>query len=335
MLMEANRSKKNTIQQVAEAAGVSIATASRAINQPESVKESTRLKVISAARKLNYRSTPKASRNILVIISSLWNPFHTEMINGIEEAAKKRGYFVYINQSGMWTAQEKIDNLLDSTQFSGIIYTHASIPEEYLQALQVKYPVVFCSQVKHSAIDVPYVTVDDYGATVRAIKYLLSTSRRRIAFVNMTVSNNSKDSFQYRRQKAYIDTIEKAFGECDRNLICNISDEIDFDIAVPKLRSFIEKNRPDALFCVSDIYACAAIKAAATLGIEIPKDLAVMGFDNISLCLMMTPTISTVSQPIYQMGMQSCNLIIDMIEGRPIVDRHIILNTELVIREST
>ena len=104
MLMEANRSKKNTIQQVAEAAGVSIATASRAINQPESVKESTRLKVISAARKLNYRSTPKASRNILVIISSLWNPFHTEMINGIEEAAKKRGYFVYINQSGMWTA---------------------------------------------------------------------------------------------------------------------------------------------------------------------------------------------------------------------------------------
>ncbi len=333
--METYTQKKNTIQQVAKAAGVSIATASRAINQPESVKDETRQKVINAAKKLNYRISPKSGKNILVIVSSLWNPFHAEMIKGIDEEARKRDYFVYINQSNLWSQQEMLDNLLSSNQFSGIIYTHSVVQEEYLQALQIKYPIVFCSQVFHSKLDIPYVTVDDYEATVKALKYLISTSRKRIAFANMAVDGKNDDAFQLRRQKAYIDTMISIFGSYDPTLICNISDEINFDIAVPKLTSFIEKTQPDALFCVSDIFACAAIKAATSIGLKIPEDIAIMGFDNIDVSLMTTPCLSTVSQPIFQLGAQSCNLLLDLIENKPIVDKHIILNTELVIREST
>ncbi len=330
-----NTQRKNTIQQVANIAGVSIATASRAINQPESVKEDTRLKVISAAKKLNYRINPKASKNILVVVSSLWNPFHAEMIKGIDGAARKKDYFVYVNQSNLWSQQEMLDNLLETQQFSGIIYTHAAIQEEYLQALQVKYPIVFCSQVLHTKLDVPYVTVDDYSATVRAVSYLHSTGKKRIALANMTVNENSHETFTLRRQKAYIETMKNLTGGFDGSLICNISDEIEFDIAVPKLKSFLERHRPDAIFCVSDIFACAALKAATSLGIAVPEELAVMGFDNINLSLMTTPTLSTVSQPIFQMGVQSCNLLMDLIEGNPIVDKHIVLNTEMVVREST
>ena len=327
--------KKNTIQQLAEEAGVSIATASRAINNPESVKEETRQKVVAAAKKLKYRITSKSCRNILVIVSSLWNPFHSDLIKGISEEARKSDYVTYITQSNLWTQQEMLDTLLSSNQFSGIIYTHLGVQQEYLQTLQIKYPIVFCSQVFRSNLDIPYVTVNDYDATVKALKYLISTSRKRIAFANMATNDAMDDSFIFRRLNAYKDTMKSVFGAYDENLICSISDEINFEIAVPKLASFLEKTKPDALFCVSDIYACAALKAALSLGIKVPQELAIMGFDNLDISQMTTPCISTVSQPIYQMGAQGCRLLLDLIENKKILEKQIILNTELIIREST
>ena len=94
-------------------------------------------------------------------------------------------------------------------------------------------------------------------------------------------------------------------------------------------------DRPDALFCVSDVFAAAAVKAAKNIGLKIPRDLAIVGFDNIDVSTMVVPSITTVKQPSFQLGQQACEELINIIDHPNSISKKIILDTEIIIREST
>lgn len=323
-------SKNATIRQIADRANVSIATASRAINQPGAVKPETRSRVLRAMKDLGCQINRTDSKILLASFTDFVNPFYNQCISGMQAAATRRGYQLFLHQIENADSPSAYDFLLNNHIFQGFIFCHSVPSGEMLDNLRMKCPIVMCSQYNPSE-NIPYVVIDDYTSAKNAIRYLLSVGKKKLAFINSPLSF----SYSALREKGYRDALTEAGLPIREDWIAYISD-IDFDIAFSSAMALLEGPEiPDAIFCASDVFACAAVKAAHLRKLSVPSDVAVMGFDNVYLTTMTVPTISTVSQPTYQLGWQSCNLLIDQIEGVPTILPHIILETELIIREST
>ena len=323
-------SRNVTIHQIAMKANVSTATASRAINQPGSVKPETRNRVLQAMKELNYQVKQNSSKLLLATFPDFTNPFNGSCIKGMQGAARKRGYQLLLQQIEEPKNPRSYDFLMNSSMFRGIIFTHTLPDQETMDAIKMRYSVVMCSQYNVSD-DTPCVIIDEYAAAKSAISYLLSIGRTQIAMINAKLHH----SYAQLRERAYMDALEEAGVSARPGWIAHIA-SIDYEMAYSAAINMLSaSDRPDAVFCVSDVYASAAIKAAGQLGLSVPGDIAVMGFDNVSLCNMTVPAISTVNQPMHQLGWQSCNLLIDQLEGIPAVSRKIVLNTDIVVRSST
>lgn len=323
-------SQNITINQIAEKAGVSIATASRVINQPRTVKEETRNRVLLAMKELNCQIKRNTNKILLASFTDFVNPFYSQCIAGMQIAAKRRGYQLFLQQIENAENPSSYDDLINSKLFQGVIFCHNIPSGETFDSLRIKYPIVMCSQYNKDE-DIPYVVVDDYNSAKNAVNYLLSVGKKRIAFIN----SSKNYSYSPLREKGFRDALKASGNPVNDNWIIHLTD-IDFNVAFSVATTLLSScDKPDAIFCASDVYACAALKAAHTLHLSIPEDVAVMGFDNVNLTTMTVPTISTVSQPTYQLGYQSCNLLVDQIEGNPVPNQKIVLATEIVVRSST
>lgn len=323
-------SEKITIQQIAQKANVSTATASRALNNPGAVKEETRNRVLQAMKELNCQPKRSNSKLLLASFTDFINPFYSNCIKGMQDAAKRRCYQLFLQQIDNAGSPSSYEFLLNSRLFQGILFCHTLPNGEIIDNIRMKYPIVMCSQYNNNA-DIPYVAIDDYAAAKNAVNYLISTGRENIAFLNSSLAF----SYAVLREKGFRDTMTAAGLPIREEWIAHLPD-IDFDLAYSAAISLLSGSQaPDAIFCASDVFACAASKAAHMLSMAIPQDVAIMGFDNISMTTMTVPALSTVSQPTYQLGYQSCNLLIDLIEDVPILNSRVILGTEIIVRGST
>ena len=323
-------SKKVTIQQIAALANVSTATASRVLNQPLTVKQDTRERVFWAMRQLDYQPGQRHTPMILATFPTRVNPFYGPVIQGMQDAAKKRNYHLFLQQLEMFQDRQSYDFLLDNSIFHGIILTHPVPGMDTIEALLNKHPLVMCSQYTEHE-QVPYVAIDDYSASKHAVNYLISIGKKRIAMLNAPFDF----SYARFREKGFTDALKEAGLPVFPELILHV-DDVDYSLAFSSMTTLLsESQKPDAIFCVSDVFASAAIKAAEHVGLTVPQDIAVMGFDNVNLSSMTVPTISTVSQPMYQLGWQSCNLLMDQLNHIPIITRRVILSTDIIVRQST
>lgn len=325
-------SKNLTISQIAEKANVSIATASRVINQSGTVKPETRERVLRAMKDLNYqrKDGQSDSKFILTSFPDFDNPFNAEIISGIQAAARRRGYRLFLQQMENFRSPDAYRFLLNQQVFGGIIFAHLIPDQALLDSLCLQHPVVMCSE--HSDTDaVPFVAIDDFNAAHDAMEYLISIGKRRIALLNSSLDYN----YAVHRERGYRAALQNAGLPIQEHWIAHLLG-IDAEFAYSTAVSILSSDeRPDAFFCVSDMFASAVIKAARSLNLSIPQDVAILGFDNIYLTTMTVPSITTVSQPTYQIGYQSCNLLMDLMEGTPILNRRVILDTELIVRGST
>lgn len=323
-----------TIREISERAGVSIATVSRALNSTGPVSDTTMRKIRKAMEGLGYEA-PKIKRKsrskvILASLPDLINPFNSNMIKGITDAADKRGYRVVFYANENYTQPAGYDFLEEADFYDGLLLAHTLPEQQRLVQLSLKRPVIMCSE-HISDCAVPYVAIDDYAAACMAVNYLISTGRSRIACINTFLNNN----YALHRERGYRDSLDKAGLTVREEWILHLP-SVDFDSALGVMRSLLgNEERPDAIFCVSDVYAASVIKYAAMHGIRVPQDISVMGFDDIPQATMTSPAISTVRQPSYQMGQQACNLLIEQIENPSTIPHKIILNTDLIVREST
>lgn len=323
-------SQNITISQIAEKAGVSTATASRAINQPGTVKEGTRNRVHQAMKELNFQVKRSNNKILLASFTDFINPFYGDCISGMQAAAKRRGYQLFLQQIDNAKNPASYENLIHNTLLQGVIFCHQVPSGETLDKLRLRYPLVMCSQYNEDE-DVPYVVVDDFISAKNAVSYLISIGKKKIAFIN----SSTNFSYSVLREKGVREALISAGLPVHEEWIVHLAD-IDFSLALSAANTLLSReNKPDAIFCASDVFACAAVKAANALNLSIPADIAIMGFDNISLTTMTVPTISTVSQPAYQLGYQSCGLLIDQIEGNVILNTKIVLATEIIVRSST
>lgn len=330
-------SKNITISEIAKAADVSIATVSRVINKTGKVKPETRQKVMEVMTELNFKpktfsdNSYENSGSILVCLPNFQNPFNGDIIDGIQSVTLKRGYRAfYYEARDFQNVVSDYDRIMKKNNFCGIILVHNVASVELLEDLRLRYPVVMCSEHCQQS-NVSFVSIDDAKAAQNAVNYLISIGRKKIGFLNSTLNHN----YAKHRERGYRDALTVSGIAINPDWIAHISD-INFEMAVSIATSILSgTDRPDAFFCVSDVFAAAVIKAAKSLGLMVPKDIAIVGFDNIDLASMTVPPITTIKQPSFQIGQQSCELLINQIENPYVSTKHVVLNTELIVRDST
>lgn len=324
-----------TIRDVAERAGVSIATVSRVLNRSGPVKDSTRDKILLTVKELEEKTGPagRSRGNGKILLASfpeLTNPFYANIYKGISDTASMYDYRVVFYQFEKYASAEAYSFFTDSPFYKGLIVAHAVPDYTILEDISKKIPLVMCSEHSDASF-VPYVAIDDKAAAYNAVKYLIRTGRKKLGLINSSFRNN----YAVHRERAFRKCLGDHKLKANENWIVHLT-EINYNLSLTAASNILSQtDHPDAFFCVSDVYAAAVINAAKAHGLAVPEDISVVGFDNIDIASMTIPPITTVAQPTYQIGAQACKLLIDQIEYPSVPQRHIVLNTELILRGST
>ncbi|KGR74208.1 LacI family DNA-binding transcriptional regulator [Ureibacillus sinduriensis] len=320
-----------TISDVARLAEVSVATVSRYLNESGYVGAKSRQSIETAIKELNYvpsevaRSlSTKQSDIIGLIIPDIKNPFFPELARAVEDTAFEYGYTVILCNSDENPTKEKhYLQKLTKKYVAGIILT--TILEQESHWKDVKLPIVALDRPIDS--DVPTVTTNNQKGAKLATDFLIACGATNLLCISgpeAFVSSQSRvEGFQTASRKKNITThiIESAY---------------DFDIAEKIIYDYL-KNNPsvDGIFACSDASAIGALKAAHRLGIRVPEDMQIVGFDGIQVGNVVTPSLTTVAQNIYQLGQTAAKLLIKQIEGQKLTNESICIDPELIIRETT
>ena len=327
----------STIQDVARAAGVSVATVSRVLNNSGSVAKGTRDAVLEAIRRLNYRPNllgrnlrRTETRLVLVLLPTIANPFYSRIVKGMEDVAIKNGYNIMLCNTDSNAERERVYlELLKNKLADGVIFMAPELGGEELSALGRDFPVVQCCEYKEDA-RVHHVKIDNFEAAEKAANHLISLGHKRIGMI----SSDNKFLSTRQREQGFRAALEAAGIEYDGQLAANG----DYSFKSGRraaLNLLALKSRPMAIFAISDVMAIGVLRAAREKGLKVPDDLAVMGFDNINFSSMCNPLLTTISQPKYDLGCMAMKLLLRDIRGELDEPVEIVLENELIIREST
>ena len=327
-------SSKLSISVIAQKTGLSNATVSRVLNHPELVNPETAQLVLDTIEKLNYK--PRGHRKkeekkmILINVPEISNPFYSEVINGIIASAANHSLRTLINQANL-SESDSIDNfisLVKSIKAFGVILLSPLDSHHYSQIGSLT-PIVQCCE--YNSEDYSYVSIDDYQSAYNVMKHIYSQGKRKIAFVNGSLS------YKYARERQHgYEAFLQQFGlPVVERWSINLS-KMNYDMAYASICHMLSSaNPPDAIFASSDLIAAAAVKAAKLYHIKVPDDLVVVGFDNINISTICDPAITTISQPCFQLGYTAGEILYEHIVTPEKEQQHVILNTELIIRESS
>ena len=339
MMNHPKKKNKIRIADIATTAGVSNATVSRVLNGQNIVNAKTYEKVISAMNALGYHHSisintlsNKSTLNDLIILTlpSINNPFYNSVVRGVQSAAQRYGYYTLLYSTDLDGENlNRFISLIKDNNVAGVITLNNLTPAA-LAKISAATTVVQCCEFCEES-DCSYVSIDDYQATKTALQHFLDRGRRKIAFINGPM----RFKYARHRQRGYLDFIREHNLEFREDWIVQLSD-INFDIALASITQLLSKDdRPDAVFAVSDIFASAAIKVAKKIDLLVPQDLMIIGFDNVDISLMSEPPITTVNQPKMQLGYMACEVLVERISAPDAPGKHILLDTELIVRDST
>ncbi len=326
-----------TIKDVAREAGVSVATVSRVLNGSCNVSEDSTEKVNDAIRKLKYspnflgRNLRKCETNvILCIMPTSEHSLYSKIVTGMQRYASKLGYDVITAVSdNTATAEARQMNMLFNRTVDGVVLLGTMYDAESLNHLAQNYDIALCCEGVPGA-DVLTVAVDDESAAFDAVTTLIGKGHKDIAFVG----TNSEAISSTARENGYKMALEKAGIPYREELVYRDSYEYNCGLDAMDYFAKLDK-RPDAVFCVSDLLAIAVIHRGAELGFTAGKDISVMGFDNISMCEMMLPTVSTVEQPCFKMGEMVIAKLIENIRSSHKDNKYYTVDHKVILRAST
>jgi DNA-binding LacI/PurR family transcriptional regulator len=340
------KNKKDiTIYDIAEELNVSPSTVSRALKDHHSIGKKTKKAVKKFATEIGYKPNNVAAslRNnktntIGVIISWINRPFISSLISGIESVANREGYNVIFSQSNDKQASE-ISNAhtLFSSRVEGLIVSLAMETTNYdhfKEFTNSNIPVVFVDRVTES-LNTDLVVIDNTLASFTATQHLIEQGCKRIAHFAGAQHRNV-----YRNRRLGYEKALKEYGlEVDESLIVqtkNLSSEEGYEATEMLLKS---PNPPDGIFAANDTSAISAIQCAKKMGVEIPSELAIIGFNNDPICEIIDPPLSSMSHPAYEMGELAMTQLLRQKEKQ--VHEHveksniIKLKTELIARQSS
>jgi LacI family transcriptional regulator/LacI family repressor for deo operon, udp, cdd, tsx, nupC, and nupG len=332
-----------SIQDIARAAGVSHSTVSRALHDSPLISLEVRQRIQQLAQEMGYTPNQVAqslkgrrTNTVGVVITSISDPFLARVVRGIEDVARTAGVQVLLSISNNDPEQEMA--LIDAfhrRRVDGIISSTSRIDEAHLKRLvKSRMPAVLINQPAPAEAGlVRTVQVDDYASAQQAMAHLLSLGHRAIGFLG--AGNRARSNGI--RLSAYRDALHAAGIAGDETWIkvapqqsrYYADDVADGQALLPEL---LHAN-VSAVFCYNDTIAVGALLACRELGIAVPGQLSVMGFDDVELAHYVTPPLTSIHQPKLRMGEQAMRMLLDLIAGQPVHNQ--MLATTLVIRRST
>ncbi|HRR90894.1 MAG TPA: LacI family DNA-binding transcriptional regulator [bacterium] len=327
--------RRVNIQEVAKEAGVSPSTVSRALNGFPGISEKTRERIVEIARKLNYRPnyrgqilTTQNTKNIGLLITDITNPFFPELVMGAEEYASKSGYTVLLGNTS--ESEEKETNYLDFFSrgpVDGIIISASRVSNEHIIMLAEEgLPIVVINRIlEHPKIS--YVSTDMEKGGYLATMHLLRLGHSKIAFIN----GPKHSEVSQRRLEGYKKALKEVGVDYNPDLIS-------FNVPVSEsgykeaIKLLCTGEAPTAIFTYNDVMAFGVIKAAKELGIKIPEELSVVGFDDIFFSSFTDPPLTTIKQFKEELGRMAVELLFKLMEGER---ESLLIEPELIIRNTT
>ena len=329
-----------TIKDVAEKAGLSVTTVSRFLNNHPYISEDKKEKILAAMKALDYEPSTVAQQmrgvkthRIGILISRITNPYFASLVDALEVTARKHGYSVLIVQNHDSAGEEEgCLDLLKKKIIDGLILCAVENDKNVIEQYQKYGPILLCN----TSIDdtsLPVVKVDDELATYNAVSWLLNKGYQKIAY--STGGSFEQKGHGSRRNRGFITAMQSAHQPIHDHLIFrHLHTYRDGRHLAEQILKMDKSERPDAIFTGSDEVACGLISALSAKGVSIPGELAVMGFDNLPIAEMIPIPLTTISQPIEQLGRISVERLLAMINHAQYRYDEEDLQSELIIRAS-
>ncbi|MGN0623230.1 MAG: LacI family DNA-binding transcriptional regulator [Oscillospiraceae bacterium] len=326
-----------TIKDVAREAGVSVATVSRVLNGSTNVSESSSKLVRDTIERLNYspnflgRNLRKCETNvILVIMPTSDHSLYMKIVAGMQAYAQKVGYDIITAASNSATQHETRQmNMLYNRTVDGVVLLGTLFDAQSLNDLASKYNIALCCEGVEGA-NVLTVAVDDEQAGYDAVCALIKKGHRKIAFIG----TNSVAVSSFKREAGYLRALKDNDIPVEPGYM--YKGTYDYWHGGKAMEQFMSlEDKPTAVFAVSDILAMNAIRKACEMGLEVGKDVSVMGFDNISMCEMTNPSVSTVEQPCEKMGELVVQKLIENFSSSHKDNKYYTVPHRIILREST
>ena len=336
-----------TIKDIAKICGVGVSTVSRAINNHPDINPETKEKIMNTIKEYGYVPNNSArnlkrvdAKAIAVLVKGIANPFFANMIKIIEEECKRKRYSMELqhieaDEDDPHLAQKIVkEKRLRGIIFLGGLFSHS---EEKLKKLTVPFVFSTAGSIPENINKNQYsnIGVDDYKESMKMVDYLIGLGHRRIAII---VAEPYEESIGQLRLEGYIDAVKKNGIQPDPALVFQTSDEIShfsMENGYRTTKRLIESGVDfTALYAVSDALAIGSTRALLESGRKVPEDVSVAGYDGIDVSGYITPSLTTIRQPVEAMAKDTVKLLFDIIAGKK-DHQHITYDAELLEREST
>jgi len=332
-----------TLKEIASIAKVDISTVSRAINDSPLITRETKATVLAIAERMNYfpNSLARGLVNqksetlgiILPTISFLQGPFFSQLLAGLEQASIESGYNILIASATHRDRDKHFPfNLTRARRIDGMLIMNEQHKIGNLPALKKeKFPFVFMNRDIDDS-EVYCVAMDNVQGGRLATQHLLDLGHTRIGFV----TGNADMAVTQARREGIRQALEAHGMILDEEMVVEGLFENGIDTGAQcAMRLLKAKRRPTAIFAFSDELAIGVMQTARNLGMRMPEDLAIVGYDNIEYGAHLNPPLTTISQDPFAIGATSCRMLIEMLNGKMPENRHVKIPVKLVVRNSS
>jgi LacI family transcriptional regulator len=307
-----------SIRDVAELAGVSIASVSRVLNTSRPVADETRDRVIAAASQLSFSIDQRArgirtqkSRTLGLVVADVGNPFTAQVLNAIEAVAYRSGYDIFLCNSDEDPDRERLHcGAMMAQRIAGVIVMAASFSGTALAPLLRNGVPIVCLDRKVDDVELDSILVNNDAGGIMAAVALSEAGHRRIGVIGANRTTPGRDRMlSFRRA-----LLERGIALDDELVrVANYKEEGGYDETLALLTL---KQRPTALFIVNHPMTIGALRAIQDFGLHVPGDVSVLAFDDPAWAPLLAPALSTIRQPTDQLGMRAAQMLIDRVEGR-------------------
>ncbi|WP_407267820.1 LacI family DNA-binding transcriptional regulator [Radiobacillus sp. PE A8.2] len=321
---------------VAQKANVSTATVSRVLANSSIVKEETKKKVLKAIKELNYQPNVLArqlrtleAKTIIVVVPDISNPFFSNVLRGIESVAKEKEYLVLLVDADNDVEQEsKCLNILRQKKADGMILLTAKMDANMLERMAEEYPIVVACEYFEGS-NIPTVSVDNISGARKATEFLINHGHKRIG----TISGPLDSVLGQDRLK----------GFCQAMTIYNLSvdpiliqkGDFSYESGLKLTKDLLALNQPPTgIFAANDEMAFGAINSIKSIGLNVPNDISVVGFDDIKFSSIFEPSLTTISQPAFEIGINAMTTLLNIINNKDLKERQMVLSGKLRVRNS-
>ncbi|MEO9885499.1 MAG: LacI family DNA-binding transcriptional regulator [Balneola sp.] len=331
--------KKVTIYEVAKKASVAISTVSRVLNNSENVSEETKIKVNAAIKELNFRPqvsarklASKEPQMLAIAVPSFTTPFFNEVLKGVKDEIKKMDLDIILYNTGSKNPEEAVHNFFDRGTADALILLSIDVTDKIHEVLQSTQTPVVLVNTSHESYN--YFMLNDYQGGYMSGEHLVKKGFQNIGMISTITKNRSSSQ----RERGFKDALKNYKMKIDDSLFITGESEkhggFTEEAGFEAINKYQKMGRfPDAIFCANDTQALGAIHAINKLGMSVPDDIALMGYDNIKFSKYMD--LTTVDQKMYTTGVQATARLAEIIRNPDQELYQTTINPVLVERGST